>query len=917
MSSARLFLPLLSLLTVTQVASFAAERENGSDRALPAGALARLCEQRFRHAGAVAELALSPDGKLLATIEQAPTIMEASADGRFSTTNNWLRTIRLWNAHTGRLLHTIQMGLASPIHLAFSPDGRKLATEVWERRDVKYRIFEVSAGNKLLHKEDIAGLDSIVRFSRNGKGLIVRDAAGTIHLVDVNTGKKVRKWDLLERKASISDAGFSFLPTLLLSPDERLLAYRTAEMKPVKGKPNGFAPAGNRIKMYEVATGKLLFTTKLFKYLSGIAFSPDGRRLAIGGEAILVLDTADGKQLHEFPAERDPVLRFSIPRPRPFFSPDGQTLCTLAQVEFWDQNSGRRTIERAKFWDLKTGRKKGRFVFGESTDAASGVDFLRDSGFRLAWSPDGKTVWLGQEHFVRVWDVEAAKEKETAAGHRRPVTHLSFSDEGKRLTSACDEAICEWDVPRRRFVRRIDARDAADGRLLAFSPTLRSGVFRNAKGAYELRDLQSGKIVRRIEEKSSIRGNYNPFAFAGPYLLNLATSEWKKGTTFWRYDGKTGKRAESISGMMEVRQMEHPPCTPDGRMFATCSPDGYLILLYGTSGQVRRRFCERSLLPKSDSDVPSCELVFSADGQYLASVFGEDRAVPEAELRRNAIQVWDTANGLEVGLVAVAPKPAQRFAVRTLALSPDHRRIAFAAYGEAAVRIWDINAESELACLRGHEGLVTALAFSSDGKLLASGSEDAAILLWDRSNPSSHGKTPPSSLSEKEWERQWQILAERDAVRAEAAMRILIDHAEQSVPLLEQRVKPIATLADETVRQWIKDLDSSEFAARQKARKSLNRFGELTADAMRRALRERPSLEARRSLTALLEDCGRAASCPERLQQWRALEVLERIGSVPAQSLLDKLANGENAARFTREARECLRRLRRQTSSQR
>jgi hypothetical protein len=105
----------------------------------------------------------------------------------------------------------------------------------------------------------------------------------------------------------------------------------------------------------------------------------------------------------------------------------------------------------------------------------------------------------------------------------------------------------------------------------------------------------------------------------------------------------------------------------------------------------------------------------------------------------------------------------------------------------------------------------------------------------------------------------------------------------------------------------IADLDSDEFAVREKAQKELERIGEYAMPALRKALESKPSVEARRRIESVLKKPRTLA--PETVQALRAVEELENIGTPDARQLLEALAEGAPEASLTLNAKASLERL--------
>ena len=107
-----------------------------------------------------------------------------------------------------------------------------------------------------------------------------------------------------------------------------------------------------------------------------------------------------------------------------------------------------------------------------------------------------------------------------------------------------------------------------------------------------------------------------------------------------------------------------------------------------------------------------------------------------------------------------------------------------------------------------------------------------------------------------------------------------------------KRLQP--TAADpKQIAGLIADLDDDRFQVREKATQQLARLGPSAAGALKQALAGRSSLEVRRRIEGLLEPL----ETTERLRAWRAIEVLEYIGSTDAQEILETLSLGNDAAR--------------------
>jgi RNA polymerase sigma factor (sigma-70 family) len=736
---------------------------------------------------------------------------------------------------------------------ALAPDGKLLATEGGHC----LRLIDTTTGRVRLTLPDNQipeGYNDgqrVLAFSPDGKSLLV-PGPNAVRLLDVATGKETRQ---LPGPAEPT-RGVAF------SPDGKQVAVSD----------------GGGATFYEAATGKRQHQIPLAGGWSAwwLEYAPDGRTVALPGATesmIRLCDTATGVETRNF--ENGSEVLSAV------FAPDGKTLAAVSKD---------RTV---RLWNVGAGKEVQALAEGPA-------ERDRDQPAALAFAPDGKILAAARkDSAIDLWDLSTGKALRRLKGHTWMVTGLFFSRDGKTLLSTSwDRTVRRWDVASGKEIRGPE--NDLDQTQMARSPDGKLLATGGADGPITLWETATGRRLRVLEGHR--RGLF-ALAFS-PDGRRLASGGWERAVRVWDVaSGKEERALDCAPPQKPQGRIEAVAFSPDGRLLAAGDSDQDVIHLWdvGNGGEVQT-------LPYGQP----VALAFAPDGKTLAAG-GWDRT----------LVVWDVATGGKVYTI----EPGERnVGPAAIAFSPDGKLIATGNHGapvylwkaatgkfvreieaghevtwclafspdgnwlatgglDHTVRLWEVATGRRMHQLRGHEFWVLRLAFGPDGKTLTTGGYDGTSLLWTL-------KPKLEPLPAAGVESLWKTLGEEDAAGAYHAVWTLAEHPDQSMPFLKKRLCPPEPAIDkDRLRQWLADLDSSDFQTREAASRELAKLGLAIEPNLRAALAKAESVEARRRLERLLEDL-RSEQSAEALQRSRAVRVLELIGSRDGEELLQTLRKG-------------------------
>ncbi|HWE36894.1 MAG TPA: WD40 repeat domain-containing protein [Isosphaeraceae bacterium] len=511
--------------------------------------------------------------------------LAATPDGKTLASGDLNGVVKLWDAATGRVLANLEGHKGAVFALAFGAGGKTLASAGADRT---IRLWDVAtrALSKGLegHRGDVVS----VAFGPDGKALASGSDDRTIRLWDVAKGEMIR---------TLED-GPRTVRAVAMSPDGATLA----------------GGGGNQIQLWKVDNGSVLATFRQAKSVTSLAFGPDGKLLASGGY--------DGAVRFWEVGSRSPNPWRTLPMPgynllALAFSPDGRRLA-VATESSTPVSLKRGVIFVHDIEALAKAKDVPGGVPGTALPASSRISLRGhlDQVFCLAYLDDDTLASAGRDRTIRIWRlaegrfvatfrgaIAPGEEKSAPMAHLDRVHGVAFAPDGKTVATACEDGtVTLWD-PAARVDRLVLQLPGGAARCVAYSP---DGKLLAAGGdgrAIHLVDPASGKEVGVLKSDA---GAITSLVFSRDGTTLAAGSRDGTARTW-----DVARRRETAVLAQHTSAVTCVALSPDGKTLATGGLDWTAKLWDLSRGEVRAEL--------EGHKGPIAAVAFRPDGKALAT----------------------------------------------------------------------------------------------------------------------------------------------------------------------------------------------------------------------------------------------------------------------------------------------------------
>jgi WD40 repeat protein len=513
----------------------------------------------------------------------------------------------------------------------------------------------------------------------------------------------------------------------------RQLRYLTTGLAVLLLVVSGISVVAVQQRHAAVLARQIAISRQLATQALALAGSDPGTAMLLSVQAFRIAPTAEARSallsMSMYQAYRGELAGHTGAVSEVMFTPDGQTLTSVGR----DRTVG--------IWDVRQHRRRATLAGHNSWLKA------------MALSPDGRTLATGgDDHDVVLWDMVGGTPVATLSGHTGTVAEITFSPDGRMFATASrDGTVMLWDAVRRGHLATLTGHTGpASG--VKFSPDGRTLATAGRDGTVMLWDValrsHLATLTGHAEAASSV-------AFS-PDGQTLATGGGDTTVILWDLTSRTRLATFTHGKPGVVMALKF---SPDGRTLATAGNDP-TVLLWDTRHRITR-----ARLTSNDANIYTLD--FNPRGTMLASA-GEGGTITLWDITRPVVTGTDRVNDIAFSpdghTLAVASltqttlwNPEDRTprailagseVVNAVTFSPDGHTLATATEPvrqpptAGSPTLWDHTQRTAPVRLTGHTDRVLDIAFSPDGRTVASGSVDNTVILWDLP-----GRTPVATLT--------------------------------------------------------------------------------------------------------------------------------------------------------------------------
>jgi len=736
--------------------------------------------------------------------------------------------LRSWDVETGMPIGVVELA-HTPTGVRFTPNGAQLAVSLGTTR---IRLLDPVTLRPLSNVEQNSEGEFAV--SEDGRYVASLTSNSVVTVTEVRSGLPRLEIDI----DSSPGVRFAF------HPDSKSIAVADR-----KGK----------VSLYKLAGGKPLLTVDHGSAITGLAFSPDGKRLATSSDApaevvkVWVINAGQGAKtdgpIAEIKGASRPHAWFGSERVA-VASREGAGIYNLAKKEWtgfvkgvsgiWAVSPDEKRIASAATSSVRV--RVWNLVSGQQLHAENGS--FADAALLMP-TPDGRSIFIIAGEAGYLWPMGKPEPKPLG---RLPARAVTAAAGGGQLAVAMHHGVLVYDRfdPTKGLTEKawLTAKDLpAELRAIAVSPDGKTMVYCGEGARLVVADATTGKKSRLLPMKS--------------LALALAFS-------------------------------------PDSRKLAAIGNDGFLHLWPLDSPNTRE--AENTDLWRGRLQrAKRAGVAFSPDGKLVAATSA------------TLLNVYDTTTGEQHFSIDRHDLDDGNF--QQVLFSPDSRLLIAGSGGlTGAIQVFEVATRSLVRRFTTGYGAITRLSIFPDGTRLVSAGMDEVLTVWEITSHAGRGTPTIEELA-----TAWTDLASLDAGKGYPAVQTLIAGGSAGVEVIAGKVGGIIE-GQQTLERWVKELASNDAAERKSATEALIGMGIAALPALQIAATQASSAEARTRAGNLISQLnGKGVRLPvhgldeETLRLLRIVQVLEHLGNTDAKAILIPIST--LSGRAGAEATAALKRL--------